>query len=1164
MASDITPEQIALQQQLNDAYRTGREDLDAIRELRQKLKELSLAELKTLKDHAATSEKVKGILEAMIEAENRSLENARQRVAEAQKYIQQLEKMGEFEGKSQLINEARRDSLRDQIKAIDHQIEQHRELGEMGEENFKRLLKERDELQKHSDILEENRQLSTQAKNTQIQFGLGMKEAAGFGRTLAASLSEDGGIAATMYAAATAMNHALGVTKKFASQITGGLELSITGLISKMLEMGLEFDKTIKNFERSTMLGDSFSESMQTTAETTAQYGVSMEEASKAHMDLIQNTTVFTLATGRQRQALADTAAVMAELGVQTADFAKGVENSMKFFGKSMAQAEEVQRSLLATAQELQVIPGELSAQFGRMGPQLAKFGDQGVEVFKELAAVAKQTGMEMEKILNITNQFDTFEGAAEMTGKLNAALGGNFVNAMDMMMDTDPASRFESIRDAITGAGLSFDTMSYYQKQFFANSLGLGSVGDLALMMSGNLEGVAGASEMTAAEYEEMAAQAQIVQSIQEKFQATIAKFFMENKDQIMSLIDSLQTFLQTLLENGEKIGMWIKLIISAKFAIGAMTFVMALLRTATAQQAAVTTIQTINIAANTAAEGTNTAAKVLSITTTQTQTAATGGLTAALRGLSVSSKIAALGIGTLMLALIAFAVMGLLMSSPSKLVIAILLLIAGIYGIGVASKMSHKKIRKLGVAAKKAGVGLLMMGTGLALVALSFAQMNFAQGLVLIGFLVTLNFIMKPLRKELMKLIPVLQGAFVPLSAIATTMALFAFALSLVPVENLVALGVAMWAFSAAAKPMAQGIKALAKAAERGAVGMGILLAVLLAVGLVVTGVGYVFEQLFGLFTTLPAEEILMAALSMTLLAYSVQILAGAIITLGVGGQAAAMGLLIVTAVILVFTVAVSVVIRLLQGLVVAFTELMKQFTPEKLEGFSTFASTLSKSAPGLIAAAGGFSTLGGGLYMMGMGMKFISAEKLESLGTFITGVAATDFTGFNEFAQNLGPMAKGAEELAGTNLPVTLVGIGAALGTINPAKMSVLNDTLVQMTSVSIEGLNALADAIRGIGEAMNAVPAVKAIAFTSVLASAAVAAVAIKVLQTGSQAVQAATGGGGGGGFFGGGGKAQNDTIKVEISLDGELFEERVIEIARDESGRITREAIRNER
>ena len=413
--------------------------------------------------------------------------------------------------------------------------------------------------------------------------------------------------------------------------------------------------------------------------------------------------------------------------------------------------------------------------------------------------------------------------------------------------MDTDPASRFESIRDAISGAGLSFDTMSYYQKQFFANSLGLGSVGDLALMMSGHLEGVAGASEMTAAEYEEMAAQAQIVQSIQEKFQATIAKFFMENKDQIMSLIDSLQTFLQTLLENGEKIGMWIKLIISAKFAIGAMTFIMALLRTATAQQAAATTVQTIQISANTVAEGANTGAKVLSITTTQAQTAATGTLTGAQRALSVSSKVAALGIGTLTLALIAFAVLGLLMSSPSKLVIAIMLLVGGIYAIGVASKMSHKKIRKLGTAAKKAGVGLLMMGAGLALVALSFAQMNFAQGLVLIGFMVTLNFVMKPLRKELTKLIPVLTGAFIPLSVIAVTMALFAAALSLVPVENLVALGVAMWGFSAAAKPMAQGIKALARAAERGAVGLGILLLVLAGVAVVMHVALKIMELLF-----------------------------------------------------------------------------------------------------------------------------------------------------------------------------------------------------------------------------------------------------------------------------------------------------------------------------
>jgi hypothetical protein len=61
-----------------------------------------------------------------------------------------------------------------------------------------------------------------------------------------------------------------------------------------------------------------------------------------------------------------------------------------------------------------------------------------------------KVTGMSMESILSITNKFDTFEGAAEMAGKLNAALGGNFVNAMDLMMATNPAERFEMIREMI------------------------------------------------------------------------------------------------------------------------------------------------------------------------------------------------------------------------------------------------------------------------------------------------------------------------------------------------------------------------------------------------------------------------------------------------------------------------------------------------------------------------------------------------------------------------------------------------------------------------------------------------------------------------------------------------------------------------------------------
>lgn len=103
--------------------------------------------------------------------------------------------------------------------------------------------------------------------------------------------------------------------------------------------------------------------------------------------------------------------------------------------------------------------------QYGRLGPTLAKFGSDGQKTFKDLARIQKQTGFEMEKILQITNRFDTFEGAAQQAGQLNAALGGNFVNAMDLMMATDPAERFDMIRQALEQTGLSFDEMSYYQK---------------------------------------------------------------------------------------------------------------------------------------------------------------------------------------------------------------------------------------------------------------------------------------------------------------------------------------------------------------------------------------------------------------------------------------------------------------------------------------------------------------------------------------------------------------------------------------------------------------------------------------------------------------------------------------------------------------------------
>jgi len=163
------------------------------------------------------------------------------------------------------------------------------------------------------------------------------------------------------------------------------------------------------------------------------------------------------------------------------------------------------------------------------------------------LARVSKITGLEMGKLLQMTDKFDTFEGAATQAGKLNAALGGNFVNAMDLMTATDPVERFEMLRDSLLNAGLSFDDMSYYQRKFYADSLGLGDVSDLAMMMSGDMGTLGGEIGKTSADYAEMAKKQQQMATLQEKFQTIIAKL----TPLLLPVLDKFHEWADAVLSN-------------------------------------------------------------------------------------------------------------------------------------------------------------------------------------------------------------------------------------------------------------------------------------------------------------------------------------------------------------------------------------------------------------------------------------------------------------------------------------------------------------------------------------------------------------------------------------------------------------------------------------
>jgi len=457
---------------------------------------------------------------------------------------------------------------------------------------------------------------------------------------------------------------------------TMGLDNMISKLWDGAVESMWEMDQAVSDFNKQFQLGDRYTDRITDSYKAMNEFGVSIGDAAKAQGILTQAVTDYTMMSDKQQDAITEHMLAASRLGVDMQDYSAGMQNSMKMFGRSSEGAIQVQGELAATARALGRDQKAFANEFAQSGGVLAKFGKQGVKAFKDLAHISKITGMEISKVLALTNKFDTFEDAAGMAGKLNAALGGNFVNAMDMMMETDPAARFGMIRDAISDAGLSFNDMSYYQKQFYTESLGLSDVGDLAMMLSGNMEDLAGATNQSAESLIEQKKRAAASLSVQEAWKAIIA----DNTEGLIKLGKKLNAVTSFIIENIEVI----KWIVPIMVGFRAVTLGMSL--------------------AN------------LFLSLSQ-------------KKVTKNAKRAAGALGILALAMVALAVRGLQMKSPSLLVITLLGLAAAIWAIGKVGPEAAPGIQAVAIPMLQLGVALALVLGSLALVAAAFSLLSAEQ---------------------------------------------------------------------------------------------------------------------------------------------------------------------------------------------------------------------------------------------------------------------------------------------------------------------------------------------------------------------------------------------------------------------------------------------------
>jgi len=324
------------------------------------------------------------------------------------------------------------------------------------------------------------------------------------------------------------------------------LNKSIFSIVNQMFELAHATDAAESSFRRTFGMGiyKDTDKQIRVLADEMVHLGVDAGELGASFQALGSTVTDFSHMTTEQRTSLARTTALLGEYGVEADKTSALFQQSIKVLGNSTKETEQLGLSMNAFAQDLGVSAGELIGQLGQMTPQLAKVSDVESS-FKDLARVAKSTGLEMTKILQITDKFDTFEGAADQVGKLNALLGGDFVNAIDLMMMESPADRFNTIADSIKNAGLSFESMSYFQKLAYTEAMGLSDVGELALVLSGNSDMLAESTSKTSAEYEAQAKAALALTSVQEDLKIIFATMAQQGGP-----IDTFLTYAKGLAE--------------------------------------------------------------------------------------------------------------------------------------------------------------------------------------------------------------------------------------------------------------------------------------------------------------------------------------------------------------------------------------------------------------------------------------------------------------------------------------------------------------------------------------------------------------------------------------------------------------------------------------
>ena len=257
---------------------------------------------------------------------------------------------------------------------------------------------------------------------------------------------------------------------------TQRLVMGIKDLIKANISFALQQDEVIANFRASTGAGAEFNEVIRQTERDIYLAGGSFAEAASATGELKNTFTDFTYLNTEMQGELAATTFHLSKLGLSQGTTAGIMQTSTQAMGMSVDQATGFLTDMASTARSLGMDTDKLGQAFLQNKDFFVRFGKDGQQVFEDLAVASKALGAEVGLLVKVMEGFETFDGAATSVGRLNAILGGPFLNSIDMMNASfeDPIEGIKQLRDGFDAAGVSVEDLSGAELKAFSSALGL------------------------------------------------------------------------------------------------------------------------------------------------------------------------------------------------------------------------------------------------------------------------------------------------------------------------------------------------------------------------------------------------------------------------------------------------------------------------------------------------------------------------------------------------------------------------------------------------------------------------------------------------------------------------------------------------------------------